>query len=144
MLPTTSAVTTTTKPPVHPDEVAALAAARERGASAGIGHYRYSVTTYCLCPTLSAVVEVRDGRVELVSPLSGTQPDAAREALGLTIEQRFAEIEALFAADDPGEISAAYNVALGYPAILVADPIRLAIDDEYTTEIGEFEVLGQP
>ena len=82
--------------------------------------------------------------MESVTPTSGTDPDAAREVLGLTIEERFAEIDALFAAEDPGEISAAYNVALGYPAIFVADPIRLVINDEYTTEIGEFEVLGQP
>lgn len=108
-----------------------LDAARRRWEAAGITSYRYDIVVRCFCPPLDAGVEVTDGVVTAVAPLTegATAPD------GRTIDELFADLERELASEGRGEYTIEYHPDLGYPVRVTADPILLAIDDEYSYEI---------
>ena len=112
-------------------EARQLDAARDRWEASGITSYRYDIVVRCFCQPIDAAVEVDNGAVISVTPLT----DGAITLDGRTIEQLFADLEAELAADGRGDYTIAYHPDLGYPMRVVADPIKAAIDDEYIYEI---------
>jgi hypothetical protein len=108
-----------------------LDAARRRWEASGITSYRYDIVVRCFCPPLDAAVEVVDGTAISSTPLTegATAPEAR------TIEELFADLEQELASEGRGDYTIVYHPDLGYPMRVIADPIKLAIDDEYTYEI---------
>ncbi|MBI5157689.1 MAG: hypothetical protein HZA58_06685 [Acidimicrobiia bacterium] len=112
-------------------EARQLDAARDRWEASGITSYRYDIVVRCFCPPLDATVEVIDGVVVSTKPL--TEGPLALE--GRTIEQLFDDLEQELGADGRGDYTVVYHPEYGYPTRVVADPIKAAIDDEYTYEV---------
>ena len=113
-----------------------------------VAHYRMKVNIGCFCPffdRMPVTVEVRDGQVLSVTDSQG-QPVAADDPIRsfgneplMTMPGIFAYArEALQTAD---ETTLSYDPTLGYPVSLNIDRIELAIDDEMSVLISEFEVL---
>jgi len=115
-----------------------LDAARRRWEAAGITTYTYTIVMSCFCPPLDAVVEVVDGRVVSVTPffIGSITPEAR------TVEELLADLEQELASADRGDYTIEYDPELGYPVLVVADPIRQAIDDEYSYSIFLEAVTG--
>lgn len=113
-----------------------------------VSHYRMNVNVGCFCPfrdRMPVTVEVQDGQVLSVTDSQG-QPVAADDpvrAFGneqlMTIEGVFAYTREAIQTADKTEVS--YDPALGFPVNLNIDRIELAIDDEMSVLISEFEVL---
>jgi FlaG/FlaF family flagellin (archaellin) len=113
-----------------------------------VSHYRMNVHIGCFCPffdRMPVTVEVRDGQVLSVTD-SQRQPVAADDPIRsfgneqlMTVEGVFAFTRDAFQTADRTEVT--YDPALGYPASLNIDRIELAIDDEMSVLISEFEVL---
>jgi hypothetical protein len=113
-----------------------------------LSHYRMKVNIGCFCPffdRMPVTVEVRDGQVVSVTDSQG-QPVAADDPIRsfgneplMTIEGVFAYAHEAIQTADKTEVT--YDPALGYPVSLIIDRIELAIDDEMSVLISEFEVL---
>jgi hypothetical protein len=113
-----------------------------------VSHYRMTVNIGCFCPffdRMPVTVEVRDGQVLSVTDSQG-QPVAADDPIRsfgneplMTIEGVFAYAREAIQTADKTEVT--YDPALGYPVSLIIDRIELAIDDEMSVLISEFEVL---
>jgi hypothetical protein len=113
-----------------------------------VSHYRMKVNIGCFCPffdRMPLTVEVRDGQVLSVTDSQG-QPVAADDPIRsfgnqplMTIEGVFAYAREALQTADKTEIT--YDPGLGYPVSLNIDRIELAIDDEMSVLISDFEVL---
>jgi hypothetical protein len=106
-----------------------LEAARERWEKAAISTYSYDIVLRCFCPTLDATVQVVDGVV--VSSV----PASRNSHFPRTVDELFADLERELASEDRGAYTIEFDPELGYPRRVSADPIELAIDDEYGYEI---------
>lgn len=123
-----------TEPPTETD---ALADARAVWETAGIESYAYDVLYGCFCPQSRAHVVVMDGVVAEVTQ-SGevdTPPSVSRG-----IDELF---DVLRDATDDGvdSIEVTYDPRYGFPALVSADPIEDAVDDEWSWTISDFEIL---
>lgn len=112
-------------------EARQLETARDRWEASGITSYRYDIVVRCFCPPIDAAVEVVEGTVVSVTPLT----EGAIALDGRTIEQLFADLEQELGSDGRGDYTIVYHPDFGYPMRVVADPIKAAIDDEYTYEV---------
>jgi hypothetical protein len=129
-------------------QVRQLDANLQRWQAQGIAHYRMQVNIGCFCPffdRMPLTVEVQDGQVLSVADAKG-QPVAADDPIRsfgneqlMTIEGVFAYAREAFQTADKTEV--AYDPALGFPRSLSIDSIELAMDDEMSVLISEFEVL---
>lgn len=108
-----------------------LDAARRRWEAAAITDYRYDIVIRCFCPPLDAGVTVSGSAVVSSEPLTegATAPEPR------TIDQLFDDLERELASAERGAYSITYHPDLGYPMSVSADPIELAVDDEYAYEI---------
>lgn len=113
-----------------------------------VSHYRMKVNIGCFCPFFDRMpvsIEVRDGQVLSVTDSQG-QPVAADDPIRsfgneplMTIEGLFAYAREAIQTADKTEVT--YDPALGYPVSLGIDRIEMAMDDEMSVLISEFEVL---
>lgn len=87
----------------------------------------------CFCPPLDAAVEVVDGLVISARPLS--EGATVPQSRAVTIDEMFAMLEQELGSKERGDYTIDYHPDLGYPTRVTADPIALAVDDEYVLEI---------
>lgn len=114
----------------------------------GISHYRMKVNIGCFCPffdRMPVTVEVRDGQVLAVTDSQG-QPVAADDPIRSFGNERLMTIDGVFdyareAMKTADKTEVTYDAALGHPSQLIIDRIEMAIDDEMSVLISEFEVL---
>jgi len=113
-----------------------------------ISHYRMKVNIGCFCPffdRMPVTVEVQGGEVLSVTDSQG-QPVAADDPIRSFGNERLMTVDGAFdyareAIQKADKTEVTYDPSLGYPVQLVIDRIELAIDDEMSVLISEFEVL---
>lgn len=118
---------------------------RAKWDSAGVSHYRFELTISCFCPFMDIIpvsVEVKDGQIISLKDVNG-QP--LSENFRDTFEQA-ATVEGLFAIagenlSNADQVEVTYDAQYGVPTSIVADRIRLAVDDEISYYVEFFEVL---
>lgn len=110
-----------------------LESARERWEAAGLTDYRYEIVMRCFCPPLDAAVEVAAGQVASATPLSADA--AVPESYATTIDELFTKLERELRSSERGDYTIEYHPELGYPTRVSADPIAMAVDDEYALDI---------
>jgi hypothetical protein len=118
---------------------------REKWTAQDISHYRFELTISCFCPfmdVMPVVVEVRDGQI--VS-LTGANGQPLRDDFRATFE-RAATVEGLFAVAEENlsnadQVEVTYDAQYGFPASIIVDRIKLAVDDEISYFVESFKVL---
>ncbi|MFZ5855841.1 MAG: DUF6174 domain-containing protein [Chloroflexota bacterium] len=118
---------------------------REKWTSAGVSHYRFELTISCFCPFFEVnpvTVEVKDGKIVSMTDASG-QP--LKEEFAQTFEEA-ATVEGLFAIAEENianadEVEVTYDAQYGFPASIVVDRIKMAVDDEISYHVEAFQVL---
>jgi hypothetical protein len=110
-------------------ELRDLEAARQRWEAAGLVTYSYEFVLRCFCPQLDATVQVVDGVV-----VSSTPP-SRNSHFPRTIDELLADLEEELESAGRGEYTIEFDPELGYPRRVSADPIEMAVDDEYSYEI---------
>jgi hypothetical protein len=118
---------------------------REKWEGQSVTHYRFDLTIACFCPFRSVMpvkVEVLDGKIVSITDINGQPLDdlfrSTFEEAG-TVENLFALAEENLANADKVEI--VYDATYGFPASIVVDRIEMAMDDEISYFVENFEVL---
>ena len=118
---------------------------RDKWTAQGISHYRFNLTVSCFCPFFEVnpvTVEVLDGKIVSMTGADGQPlPDNFRsefERAG-TVEQLFAIVEYSLANADQVEVT--YDAGYGFPSSISVDQIKMAMDDEISYYVENFEVL---
>ncbi|MCK6584440.1 MAG: DUF6174 domain-containing protein [Anaerolineales bacterium] len=114
---------------------------------AEVSHYRYNLVIGCFCPfyqDMPLTVEVRNEEVVSITRVDGTPVDASDPnheyyVKYATIDRLFAELESEMA--EAEEVTAVYDPELGFPAEVSIDVVKLAMDDELSWQVTNFEVL---
>ncbi len=114
---------------------------------AGVSHYRYNLVIGCFCPfyqDMPLAVEVQNGEVVSITRVDGTTVDASDPnheyyVKYATIDRLFAELESEMAGAE--EVTAAYDPEFGFPMEVSIDVIKLAMDDELSWRVTNFEIL---
>lgn len=122
-----------------------LAKNRDKWTSSGVSHYTFELTISCFCPFFEVnpvTVEVKDGKIVSMTDASG-QP--LKEEFAQTFEEA-ATVEGLFAIAEENianadEVEVTYDAQYGFPASIVVDRIKLAVDDEISYHVEAFQVL---
>lgn len=122
-----------------------LAKNREKWTSSGVSHYRFELTISCFCPFFEVnpvTVEVKDRKIVSMTDASG-QP--LREEFIQTFGEA-ATVEGLFAIAEENianadEVEVTYDAQYGFPASIIVDRIKMAMDDEISYYVGAFQVL---
>ena len=118
---------------------------RDKWTAQGISHYRFELTISCFCPFRDVVpvtVEVLDGKIISMIGADG-QPLA--ENFRSTFDQA-GTVDLLFAIAEENlanadQVSVTYDAAYGFPSSIVVDRIKMAVDDEISYYVENFEVL---
>ncbi|MEZ4588211.1 MAG: DUF6174 domain-containing protein [Gemmatimonadales bacterium] len=118
-----------------------LERARERWAAQGITLYSFTVHRSCFCPMLTVEVTVGEVAVERIDVDTGLPIAEQLIPLYPDVPGLFAIIEREL--DRPAaSLEVEYDPVRGYPTRIVVDPIRNAVDDEYSYLVTELEPAG--
>ena len=118
---------------------------RDKWNASGINHYRFELTIFCFCPFSEVnpvTVEVLDGRIVSLTGADGQPlPENFRSDFDQagTVDLLFAIAENSLANADQAEVT--YDAVYGFPSSIIVDWIELAMDDEVSYYIENFEVL---
>jgi len=118
---------------------------RAKWDSLGVAHYRYELTISCFCPfrdVMPVTVEVKDGQIVSLTDVNGQPlPEEFRATFekAATVEGLFAVAEENLSNADQVEVT--YDAQYGFPASIVADRIKMAVDDEIAYYVGAFKAL---
>lgn len=115
---------------------------------ADISHYRFQLFIGCFCPfgeDMPLTIEVKDGEVVSMnrfdgSPVESTDPSFEVYNAYSTIDRIFVELAAE-QNGDADEVLVEYDTQYGFPANVAIDNIKEAIDDEFSFQVSNFEVL---
>lgn len=125
-----------------------IARNQEKWKMAGITHYRYSLFVGCFCAFTQKMplhIEVKDGEAVSMAFADGTlispnDPDYELFVRYGTIDRLFTELEADLNGE-ADEVTVTYDSTYGFPQQINIDRIKLAMDDELSLTVSEFEVL---
>lgn len=114
---------------------------------AGVSHYRYDLVIGCFCPfsqDMPLTIEVKDGQVVSITNVEGVLLNASNPSYQYyleyaTIDLLFAELKSEMA--EAEELTVAYDPQYGFPSEVWIDRIKLAVDDEMSLQVTNFEVL---
>lgn len=114
---------------------------------ADISHYKYDLVIGCFCPffqDMPLTIEVKDGVVVSITRVDGTALDASDMNYQYyvpyaTIDSLFTELKSEIAEAD--EVTVTYDPLYGFPVDVAIDRIKLAVDDELSLQVTNFEVL---
>lgn len=122
-----------------------LATNRQKWEGQRISHYRFYLSVICFCAfrdKMPLTIEIKDGQV--VSMLDSQAQSVSEFA---DTFERYNTIEKLFGVLDSAlnggadKVTVDYNADYGYPQSTSVDYIELAMDDEMSFTISEFEIL---
>lgn len=139
-------------PPPAADALRAQRRAQWEGAhqqwiAQGITHYRFTISTLCLCGSRAdppITVEVRDGQpIGGVRAMTGKRIDVTAFGNSATIEQLFTVVDEVID-QYPDKLTVTYDPRFGYPASIGIDREKRATDDEVYYTVKAFEVLSGP
>lgn len=121
--------------------------AHQQWIAQGITHYRFTISTLCLCGNRAdppITVEVRDGQpIAGVRATTGKRIDVTAFGNSATIEQLFTVVDEVID-QYPDELTVTYDPRFGYPASVGIDREKRAADDEVYYTVEAFEVLAGP
>jgi hypothetical protein len=114
---------------------------------AGISHYRYSLVIGCFCPfyqDMPLTIEVENGEVTSIARADGTLIDSSDP--NYEFYEKYATLDGLFVElksemTEAEEVIVTYDSQFGFPADVSIDRIKLAMDDELSLQVTNFEVL---
>ncbi|MBE7432578.1 MAG: hypothetical protein HS100_01545 [Anaerolineales bacterium] len=114
---------------------------------AGVSHYRYDLVIGCFCPfyqDMPLTIEVENGEVVSITRVDGTPVDASDPNYEYYV--RYATIDGLFdelnsEMMEAEEAIVTYDEQYGFPAEVSIDVIKLAMDDELSWRVTNFEIL---
>ncbi|MBI3170773.1 MAG: hypothetical protein HYZ22_20010 [Chloroflexi bacterium] len=114
---------------------------------ANIAYYRYDLFIGCFCPfyqDMPLTIEVKNGEVASIARADGTFVDASDPNYEFyvkyaTIDRLFAELKSETAQAE--EVVVTYDPQYGFPVNVSIDVIKLAMDDELSLQVTNFEVL---
>jgi hypothetical protein len=91
---------------------------------------------------IPVTMEVKDGKIVSMTDVSG-QP--LKEEFAQTFKEA-ATVEGLFAIAEENianadQVEVTYDANYGFPASIVVDRIKMAVDDEISYYVGAFQVL---
>jgi hypothetical protein len=113
-------------------------------AAQNIADYKYTLRISCFCPPEvvgPVVIEVRNRAAASVTVVESGEPANAQYFSRYdTVEKLFAVIQAAMD-DNADSISVTYDSALGYPTHISIDHAKMAIDDEISYTITNFEII---
>jgi|GEM_PF-1310427 len=125
-------------------EAEILRVQRRLWATRSVNSYRYRLQYLAFAPrdlTVPVVIEVRNGTPVSITP---DDPEVTVDPNFFsrvdTVEELFDEIERVIETD-PATITVEYAPDFGYPQRLSVDQIEMAVDDEFTYTITDFEFL---
>jgi hypothetical protein len=134
--------------PTHYLQLRTLDARAARWQSAGLKSYQMKLSIGCFCPffdRMPLMVEVRNGQVVSVVDTQG-RPVAADDPIRSFRNEQLMTIDGVFAyareaIPNADEVKIAYDPALGFPASLRIDQIKMAMDDELSVTIQDVRAL---
>jgi hypothetical protein len=107
----------------------------------GIASYTFNVSRPCFCPPEWSgpfEVTVVDGATTVVTYQGAPAPAANVEHVPKTIEAVFD----LLIANAATTVDVTYDSTFGFPDAFSVDPIKNAIDDEFSVTITNFQPIG--
>ena len=134
--------------PAHYLQLRELDQQNARWQSQGLTNYQMKLGIGCFCPffdRMPLTVEIRAGQVLSVTDSQG-QPVSADDPIRSSGNEQLLTIDGVFAyardaIQDADEVRIAYDPALGYPASMSIDQIKLAMDDELSVTIHDVNAL---
>ncbi len=118
---------------------------RDKWNTMRIGHYRFELMISCFCifsEVMPVTVEVKNGKIVSMIGLNG-QPlhEDFRQYVdeAATIEGLFAVAAKSLSEADKAEVT--YDAKYGFPASIVVDWVEMAVDDEISYYVNQFEEL---
>ena len=114
---------------------AKLSRARALWAKQHVRDYSFRLQVSCFCTPAArkaVIVTVRDGR---------PRPASASHSEIDTFPKMFARISDTLAKPKSGGVTVRYDARRGFPRSASLDPIKLAVDDEYSWTVDRFRVL---
>ena len=118
---------------------------RAKWDSLGVTHYRFELTIGCFCSfrdVMPVTVEVKDGQIVSLTDVNGqplTEEFRATFEKAATVDGLFAVAEENLSNADQVEVT--YDAQYGFPASIVVDQIKMAVDDEIAYYVGAFKAL---
>ena len=115
---------------------------------ANIAHYRYQLTIGCFCPffeDMPLTIEVENG--ELVSMTRADGAPLGPADLNYQYFEGYSTMDRIFTAleaslnGEADEVIVSYDPQYGFPVDIAIDRIKLAVDDEMSLQVTNFEVL---
>lgn len=114
---------------------------------ADVSHYRFDLVIGCFCPfyqDMPLTIEVKDGGVVSIlradgTPVEPSNPNREYYEKYATMDLLFAELKSEMA--EAEEVTVAYDPQYGFPQDVSIDVIKLAMDDELSLQVTNFEVL---
>lgn len=114
---------------------------------ANISNYQYDLVIGCFCPfyqDMPLTIEVRNGDVISIARADGTLVDSSDPSYEYYI--KYASLDRLFTElktemTEAEEVVVTYDPQYGFPADISIDVIKLAMDDELSLQVTNFEVL---
>lgn len=129
--------------PFGPEE-AELERVRARWEARGPADYRYEYRTFCFCPNLHGLVEVRDGAVAAVTDLETGEPVTGEPLDGYpTVEELF-ETLAEWIAREPFHMEVTYDPDIGHPRSASFDFEENVADEEQAFEVSGLTPIADP
>ena len=113
--------------------------------AADVNHYTFELIISCFCPfaeIMPVTVEVKDGKIVSMTDVNGK---AVEGEFAQYIEEA-ASIERLFDiaeknASEAEEIQVTYDAQYGFPTAINIDFIKMAVDDEISYYVNNFNPL---
>lgn len=114
---------------------------------ADLSHYQYDLVIGCFCPfsqDMPLTIEVKDEVVVSITRADGTLIDSSN--MNYQYYVPYAILDGLFAElktemTEADEITVTYDPLYGFPVNVAIDRIKLAMDDELSLQVINFEVL---
>lgn len=115
---------------------------------ANVSNYRYQLSVVCFCPYMEDMpltIEVQNGKMVSMTRPDGTQVDSSSPSYETyvsyaTIDGLFLKLQSVLGGEAE-EVTVSYDSVYGFPATIMIDYIKLAIDDELSLQVSKFEIL---
>lgn len=116
--------------------------------AANNAHYRYQLAIGCFCPffeDMPLTIEVENGELVSMTRADGTPLGPAD--LNYQYFEDYSTMDRIFTAleanlnGEADEVTVSYDPQYGFPVDIAIDRIKLAVDDEMSLQVTNFEVL---
>lgn len=107
--------------------------AEARWKAHNIKNYTITQRRSCFCVPINYPITIKVDSTGTITSVRDSRGTSINNALGTSIEKMFADIRALQNKAN-ASVQVQYDSVYGYPRQISADPIKMAVDDEYSLE----------